>query len=80
MTRIHIYKSCTILSFYEGLCKFFIGPKVLVIGLFFFTFKYIFRFILTIWYELFPDYLLEKRVAKNEYVFFLSQNGKYETL
>ena len=29
---MHIYEICTLLRFYKELVKFFIGPKVLVIG------------------------------------------------
>ena len=45
---------------FDELVKFIIGPKVLVIGPFFFTFKYIFRICLVIWYELFLYYLVKK--------------------
>ena len=29
---MHIYEICTLFSFFEVLCTFVIGPKVLVIG------------------------------------------------
>ena len=53
----------------------FIGPKVIVIGLFRFLRPNTFSDFLITWYELYSEYLV-----KNESVIFPSQNGKYEIL
>ena len=50
---------------FDELVKFIIGPKVLVIGPFHFLRSNIyFRICLVIWYELFPDYLIENDCSK----------------
>ena len=55
---MHIYKICTLLIFYEELVKFFIGPKVLVIGPFHFLRSNIYFRLIIIWYELYSNYLV----------------------